>query len=198
MAKSRAFRVSAYCASASKTPSNTLLTSPSRACKKAATYRSLRCSYRQRQCHRQAHLNNQILSSARHAAEARASFAAAFCRRVQSFTHSVRSPPWPRLTTVFRRSCFPAKATPGCFRQPVGKRSRPPAGYGRFAHAAYAIRFAIEELPSELLPDACLEVNAELFDRDGIRRLYDSEDYPLVRRATSVERMSQSDISFKA
>jgi len=63
------------------------------------------------------------------------------------------------------------------------KHRRQPAGYGRFAHAAYAIRFAIEELPSELLPDACLEVNAELFDRDGIRRLYESEDYPLVRRA---------------
>ena len=63
-----------------------------------------------------------------------------------------------------------------------GNLSRRPAGYGRFARAAYAIRFAIEELPSELLPDACLEVNAELFDRDGIRRLYDSEDYPLARR----------------
>ena len=75
--------------------------------------------------------------------------------------------------------------------------SRPPAGYGRFAHAAYAIRFAIEELPSELLPDACLEVNAELFDGDGIRRLYDNEDYPLVRRIPPVGRMSQSEIRFR-
>ena len=62
---------------------------------------------------------------------------------------------------------------------------REPVGYGRFAHAADAIRFAIEELPSELLPDACLEVDEEIFDRDGIRRLYESDEYPLVRRATT-------------
>ena len=35
--------------------------------------------------------------------------------------------------------------------------SRQPAGYGRFAHATHAIRFAIEELHSQLLPDACIE-----------------------------------------
>ena len=64
---------------------------------------------------------------------------------------------------------------------------RPPAGYGRFARAAYAIRFAIEELPAELLSDACLEVDEQIFDGDGIRRLYDSEDYPLVRRASSLK-----------
>jgi hypothetical protein len=99
---------------------------------------------------------------------------------------------------------FPCKSDAGLFPTNGRKLSRQPAGYGRFSHAVYAIRFAIEELPSELLPDACLEVNAELFDRDGIRRLYDSEDYPLVRRAMPVERMSQpvermsqSDIRFK-
>ena len=93
---------------------------------------------------------------------------------------------------------FPCKSDAGLFPTTGGKRKRAPAGYGRFAHAAYAIRFAIEELPPELLPDACLEVNAELFDRDGIRRLYDSEDYPLVRRGAPVARMSQSNIRFKA
>ena len=72
--------------------------------------------------------------------------------------------------------------------------SRQPAGYGRFAHAAHAIRFAIEELHSQLLPDACIEVNAERFDRDGIRRLYDIEDYPLVRRVPPVGRAGQSNI----
>lgn len=99
---------------------------------------------------------------------------------------------------------FPCKSDAGLFPTNGRGLSRPPAGYGRFAHAAYAIRFAIEELPPELLPDACLEVNAELFDRDAIRRLYDSEDYPLVRPAAPVarmgqpvERMSQSDIRFK-
>ena len=63
---------------------------------------------------------------------------------------------------------------------------REPIGYGRFARAADAIRFAIEELPAELLPEACLEVDAEIFDRNGIRRLYDSNDYPLARRAAPV------------
>ena len=92
---------------------------------------------------------------------------------------------------------FPCKSDAGLFPTPGGKRKRAPTGYGRFAHAAYAIRFAIEELPSELLPDACLEVNAELFDRDEIRGLYDSEDYPLVRRATPVRPMNQSSIHFK-
>jgi hypothetical protein len=62
---------------------------------------------------------------------------------------------------------------------------RHPVGYGRFARAADAIRFAIEELPAELLPGARLEVDEMIFDRDGIRRLYDSEDYPLVRRVTT-------------
>jgi hypothetical protein len=40
-------------------------------------------------------------------------------------------------------------------------------------------------------------VNAELFDGDGIRRLYDNEDYPLVRRIPPVGRMSQSEIRFR-
>jgi hypothetical protein len=92
---------------------------------------------------------------------------------------------------------FPCKSDAKLFPTTGGKLSRRPAGYGRFAHAAYAIRFAIEELPSELLPDACLEVNAELFDRDGIRGLYDSEDYPLVRRKAPVGRMNKSDIHLK-
>jgi hypothetical protein len=85
--------------------------------------------------------------------------------------------------------------------------ARPDAirAFNSFARAAYAIRFAIEELPPELFPDACIEVNAVLLDCDAIRRLYDSEDYPLVRRAVPVrrvrnpvERMSQSAICFKA
>jgi len=92
---------------------------------------------------------------------------------------------------------FPCRSDAKLYPTTGEKLSRRPAGYGRFAHAAYAIRFAIEELPPELLPDACLEVNAELFDRDGIRGLYDSEDYPLVRRKAPVARMNRSDIHFK-
>ena len=61
---------------------------------------------------------------------------------------------------------------------------RHPVGYGRFARASDAIRFAIEELPPKLLPDTCLKVDGERFDRDEIRRLYESGEYPLARRAT--------------
>jgi hypothetical protein len=60
---------------------------------------------------------------------------------------------------------------------------RSPFGYRRFARAADAIRFAIEELPPELLHGAHLEVDEERFDGAGIRRLYDDEAYPLKRRA---------------
>jgi hypothetical protein len=60
---------------------------------------------------------------------------------------------------------------------------RQPVGYGRFARAADAIRFAIEELPPALLLDTCLEVDEEKFDRHEIRRLYESDEYPLARRA---------------
>ena len=63
------------------------------------------------------------------------------------------------------------------------KSKRRPFGYRRFAQAADAIRFAIEELPSESLLGAYLEVDEERYDSDGIRRLYDNADYPLVRRA---------------
>jgi hypothetical protein len=55
-------------------------------------------------------------------------------------------------------------------------------GYRRFAQAADAIRFAIEELPSESLLAAYLVVDEKRYDSDGIRRLYDNKEYPLVRR----------------
>jgi hypothetical protein len=68
-------------------------------------------------------------------------------------------------------------------------RSRKPRrnsfAYRRFARAADAVRFAIEELPGELLVGAYLEVAEERFGSAGIRRLYDSERFPLKRRAVS-------------
>ena len=63
------------------------------------------------------------------------------------------------------------------------KSSRRPIGYRRFGHAADAIRFAVEELSPESLLGACLEVDEERYNNQGIRRLYDSTDFPLVRRA---------------
>jgi hypothetical protein len=45
------------------------------------------------------------------------------------------------------------------------QRMRQPTGYGRFARAADAIRFAIEELPPELLLAAPLKVADKKFRR---------------------------------
>jgi hypothetical protein len=61
-------------------------------------------------------------------------------------------------------------------------RSRRPS-YLRFAYAAEAVRYAIEELPPDHLLGTYLEVDEERFGREGIRHLYDSPDYPLIRRA---------------
>ena len=55
-------------------------------------------------------------------------------------------------------------------------------GYRRFALAADAVRFAIEELPPELLIGAVIEVDGERYGGEQIRRLYDSDDFPLLRR----------------
>jgi hypothetical protein len=65
---------------------------------------------------------------------------------------------------------------------------RQPIGYGRFARAADAIRFAVEELPPELLLATQLKIAGERFDSDGIRRLYESVEYPLARRLRAGER----------
>jgi len=54
-------------------------------------------------------------------------------------------------------------------------------GYRRFARAADAIRFAVEELPSGVLAGTHLQVDDRRVVGQEIRRLYDSVDYPLVR-----------------
>ena len=61
------------------------------------------------------------------------------------------------------------------------KKGNRPAGYRRFATAAEAIRFAIEEMPEVLLLGTILEIDEERIDGEGIRKLYDSDDYPLTR-----------------
>jgi len=67
-----------------------------------------------------------------------------------------------------------------------GRRSgRHPPRYRRFARAADAVRFAIEEMPPQLLRSACLEVSEVRFDAEGIRSLYESAAYPLARPAAA-------------
>jgi hypothetical protein len=90
---------------------------------------------------------------------------------------------------------FPTRNEAELFPAKSRRVGRPPVGYGRFARAAYAIRFAIEELPIELLSDTCLEVDEQIFDGDGIRRLYDSEDYPLIRRASALKAVNIRNLS---
>jgi hypothetical protein len=65
------------------------------------------------------------------------------------------------------------------------KRGRQSIGYRRFGRAADAIRFAIEELPPELLVGANLEVDEARFGHHEIRRLYDCNEYPLPRHAAA-------------
>jgi len=61
------------------------------------------------------------------------------------------------------------------------RKSGKPVGYKRFPSAAEAVRFAIEELPPDLLLGASLEIEDQRFDADGIRELYDSDSFPLPR-----------------
>jgi len=65
---------------------------------------------------------------------------------------------------------------------------RQPLGYKRFARAADATRFAIEELPPQFLSGTYLEVDEARYESKEIRHLYESIDYPLVRRTAASSR----------
>ena len=61
--------------------------------------------------------------------------------------------------------------------------ARQPLSYRRFATAAEAIRFAVEDFPTMPMHVAWMLVGHERFDSKEIQRLYESDDYPLGRRA---------------
>jgi hypothetical protein len=86
------------------------------------------------------------------------------------------------------KRCFDYTLEAEVFSGRASDRGRPPPGYKRFARAADAIRFAIEELPSHLLVGTSLEVDEERYSADEIRCLYDSADYPHSRRVRSAAR----------
>lgn len=59
---------------------------------------------------------------------------------------------------------------------------RSPLGYRRFATAAEAIRFAVEDFPAIRTLGAWMQVGEDRFNGDDIRRLYESEGFPRNRR----------------
>ena len=59
---------------------------------------------------------------------------------------------------------------------------RQPLVYRRFASAAEALRFAIEDLAPRFFVGAYLQVEESRYQGAEIRRLYASSHYPLARR----------------
>ena len=56
------------------------------------------------------------------------------------------------------------------------------ARYRRFARAADAIRYVIEEMPDKWLTGTFLEVDEQRLEGEAIRPLYEAPEYPLLRR----------------
>ena len=66
----------------------------------------------------------------------------------------------------------------------MSKRKRGPRTrikYRRFATAAEAIRFAVEDFPAVRTLGAWMQIGDGRFDSEEIRRLYDGTGYPLRR-----------------
>jgi hypothetical protein len=75
--------------------------------------------------------------------------------------------------------CLPAELF--IAKRKSGPRQR--LGYRRFATAAEAIRFAVEDFAAVGTLGAWMQVGDERFDSEDIQRLYERHDYPLRLRA---------------
>jgi hypothetical protein len=64
-------------------------------------------------------------------------------------------------------------------RKGIGRRAA--TSYRRFATAAEAVRFAVEEFPAVRTLGASMQVGDQRYDSDEICRLYESARYPLRR-----------------
>jgi hypothetical protein len=76
---------------------------------------------------------------------------------------------------------FDYKAPAELFMPKRRTRHRKPIGYRRFASAAEAIRFAVEDFPAVHKFGPWMQIEDERFNSDEIRSLYESNDYPLRR-----------------
>jgi hypothetical protein len=57
--------------------------------------------------------------------------------------------------------------------------------YRRFARAAEAIRFVMEDLPANGRAGSFIEVDEARFEGDAIRILYEAPEYPMARQAAA-------------
>jgi hypothetical protein len=80
------------------------------------------------------------------------------------------------------RHMFDYDATAELFFGHPSMRTRNKVGYRRFARAASAVLFAVEQLSPAVLHGTFLEVNDDRFNAAEIRSLYDHVDFPLARK----------------
>lgn len=62
-------------------------------------------------------------------------------------------------------------------------RGRGATDYHHFTTAAEAIRFAIEDLPALRLLNTWMQIDNERYRGAEIRKVYESDEYPLPRRS---------------